>query len=48
LGNKIEDEQLETGKVQVLRNEEKEQLKIIEMRQCDAERWGLIEKRDGE
>jgi hypothetical protein len=39
--NNIEDEPLETGKVQVFRNEEKERLRIVDMRQCDAERWGI-------
>jgi histidyl-tRNA synthetase len=39
--NDIENEPLETGRVQVFRNEEKERLRIIEMRQCDAERLGI-------
>ena len=42
--NNIEDEPLETGKVQVFRNEEKERQKIVEMRQCDAERMGIDRK----
>jgi len=52
--NNIEDEPLETGKVQVFRIDEKERLKIIEMRQCEAERleidrktrWRMIRKRE--
>jgi hypothetical protein len=42
--NNIEDEPLEMGNVQVFRNEEKERLRIIEMRQCDAERLGIDRK----
>jgi hypothetical protein len=42
--NNIEDEPLEKGNVQVFRNEEKERLRIIEMRQCDAERLGIDRK----
>jgi hypothetical protein len=41
--NNIEYEHLNGGNVQVFRNKEKEQQKIVEMRQCDAERLGLIE-----
>ncbi|MGA2914248.1 MAG: hypothetical protein ABSE07_12140 [Methanoregula sp.] len=37
----IEDEPLDGGKIQVFRNEEKERLRIIEMRQCDAEGIGI-------
>jgi hypothetical protein len=29
------------GNVQVFRNEEKERLRIVDMRQCDAERIGV-------
>ncbi len=32
---------LDGGNVQVFRNVEKERLKIIEMRQCDAEKMGI-------
>lgn len=39
--NNIEDEPLEGGNVQDFRNEEKERLRIVEMRQCDAEREGV-------
>ena len=39
--NNIEDEALEVGSVQVFRNVEKERQKIVEMRQCDAERMGI-------
>jgi hypothetical protein len=39
--NNIEDEPLEGGNVQVFKNEEKERLRIVEMRQCDAERLGI-------
>jgi hypothetical protein len=39
--NNIEDEPLETGNVQVFKNEEKERLRIVEMRQCDAEKLGI-------
>jgi hypothetical protein len=39
--NNIEDEPLETGNVQVFRNQEKEREMIVEMRQCDAERLGI-------
>ena len=35
--NDIENEPLESGKVQVFRNEKKERLRIINMRQRDAE-----------
>jgi len=38
------DEPLETGKVQVFRNDEKERFRIINMRQCDAERQGIDRK----
>jgi len=40
----LRDEPLETEKVQVFRNEEKERQKIIDMRQCDAERLGIDRK----
>jgi hypothetical protein len=39
--NNIEEELLETGKVQVFRNKEKEREKIIQIRQCDAEKLGI-------
>ena len=39
--NNIEDEPLESANVQVFRNEEKERLRFVEMRQCDAERAGI-------
>jgi hypothetical protein len=39
--NNIEDEPLEVGNVQVFRSEEKERLRIIGMRQCDAELLGI-------
>ncbi|MGA2914246.1 MAG: hypothetical protein ABSE07_12130 [Methanoregula sp.] len=42
--NNIDDEPLKTGKVQVFRNEEKDRLRIVEMRQCDAERLGIDRK----
>jgi hypothetical protein len=42
--NNIEDEPLDVGSVQVFRNEEKERLRIVEMRQCDAEREGIDRK----
>jgi len=42
--NNIEDEPLEMGNIQVFRNEEKERLRIVEMRQCDAERVGIDRK----
>jgi len=42
--NNIEDEPLEGGNVQVFRNEEKERLRIIGMRQSDAEREGIDRK----
>ena len=42
--NNIEDEPLEMGNVQVFRNEEKERLRIVEMRQCEAERQGVDRK----
>jgi len=42
--NNIEDEPLDTGSVQVSGNEEKERLRIVEMRQCDAEREGIDRK----
>jgi hypothetical protein len=42
--NNIEDEPLETGNVQVFKNEGKERLKIVEMRQCEAERLGIDRK----
>ena len=43
--NNIEDEPLDTGSVQVFGNEEKERLRIVEMRQCDAEREGIDRKK---
>ena len=45
--DKIEDEPLKGGNVQVFRNKEKERLRINSMRQCDAERMGLLGLRDG-
>jgi len=42
--NNIEDEPLEGGNVQVFRNKEKERLRIISIRQCDAERLGIDRK----
>ena len=39
--NNIEDEPLDGGNVHVFHNREKERLKIIEMRQCDAEKMGI-------
>jgi hypothetical protein len=39
--NNIEDEPLEGGNVQVFRNKEKERIRIINMRQRDAEREGI-------
>jgi hypothetical protein len=39
--NSIDDEPLDGGIVQVFRNVEKERVKIIEMRQCDAEKMGV-------
>jgi hypothetical protein len=42
--NNIEDKPLETGKVQVFRNEEKERPRIVDMRQCDAEGEGIYRK----
>ena len=42
--NNIEKEPLETGKVQIFRNKEKEERRIIEMKQCDAEREGIDRK----
>ena len=39
--NNIEDEPLEGGNVQVFSNKEKERLRIVDMRQCDAEREGI-------
>jgi len=36
--NNIEDEPLEGGNVQVFSNKEKERLRIVDMRQCDAEK----------
>ena len=38
----IKDEPLDTGKVQVFRNKEKERERIIHMRQCDVEKIGII------
>jgi len=32
------------GNVQVFRNEENERLRIVEMRQCEAEREGIDKK----
>jgi len=37
----IEDEPLNGGNVQVFRDNEKERRRIVEMRQCDAERLGI-------
>jgi len=42
--NNIENEPLETRNIQVFRNEEKERLRIVEMRQCEAEREGIDRK----
>jgi hypothetical protein len=42
--NNIEDEPLDGGIVQVFRDEEKERRRIIEMRQCDAEKAGVDRK----
>jgi hypothetical protein len=42
--NNTENELLESGNVQVVRNEENERLSIIEIRQCDAEREGIDRK----
>jgi hypothetical protein len=42
--NNIDDEPLDGGNVQVFRNAEKERVKIIGMRQCDAERFGIDRK----
>ena len=39
--NNTEDEPLESGNVRVFKNEEKERLRIVEMRQSDAERVGV-------
>jgi hypothetical protein len=39
--NNIEEEPLDGGTVQVFMNEEKERLRIVGMRQCDAERAGV-------
>ena len=39
--DKIEDEPLDGGNVQVFRNIEKERRKIVEMRQCEAEKLGI-------
>jgi hypothetical protein len=39
--NNIEKEPLKTGTVQVFKNEERERLRIINMRQCEAERDGI-------
>jgi len=39
--NNIENEPLDGGNVQVFRNTEKERQRIVEMRQCDAERLGI-------
>ena len=42
--NNIEDESLDGANVQVFRNVEKEQDRIRNMRQCDAEREGIDRK----
>jgi hypothetical protein len=42
--NNLEGEPLGGGVVQVFRNQEKERLKIIEMRQCDAEQMEIDRK----
>jgi hypothetical protein len=42
--NNIENEPLEMRNIQVFRNEEKERLRIVVMRQCDAEREGIDRK----
>jgi hypothetical protein len=42
--NNIEYEPLNGVNVQVFRNKEKERQKIVEMRQCDAERLGIDRK----
>jgi hypothetical protein len=39
--NNIEGEPLDDGDVQVFRNTEKERVKVIGMRQCDAEKMGI-------
>jgi len=46
--NNIEDEPLEGGNVQVFRNKEKERLRVVGMRQCDAEREGIDRKNEME
>jgi hypothetical protein len=42
--NNIEYEPLDGGNVEVFRNEVKERQRIVEMRQCDAERMGIDRK----
>lgn len=42
--NNIDGEPLDGGNVQVFRNAKKERQRIIEMRQCDAEREGVDRK----
>jgi hypothetical protein len=42
--NNIDDEPLDGGIVQVFRDEKKERQRIVEMRQCDAERMGVDRK----
>jgi hypothetical protein len=42
--NNIEEQALDGGIVQVFRNNERERERIIQMRQCDAERMGIDRK----
>ena len=42
--NNIDNEPLDAGNVQVFRNQEKERLRILTMRQCEAEREGIDRK----